>query len=384
MKLHRFGRRSRHLSLAVGASLLLVLTAACGGSSEPSGNTDTDGITAPVLEGLDQAERDRVAGLIAEAKNQSLTWIDSVVAPESATAMFNEFKTLYNLPDVSLTYERLTSGELSSRLQQEVMARRVNTDFFGVASPRLLAELDKAGALLDYESPQSVHYADSSKYVTQKPGRWIAPVAYSFAVVVNPAIYPKEITSWADLADPELRGNWDVPNVAANEGSLYWYVGLRSVLPLSTFEAWAANEPMTSTGSSVQEAQKVAQGQIAISITAGFRVSQTVAQTQVPLRVFHPKEGAVLSGQSYAIVNGTRNEALAKLFMDFLLSKRCQEMYTQLEGIPSFYPGVELSAEQRQYQPVLADLNLIPLDTSALTDEDLDKYRSEWTSTFNR
>jgi len=372
---------------AASAVLAAVLTlTACGsGGDDAAADVDISGVTAPVLERLTGAEHDRVARLIAQARTENaFSWIDSVVAPSTAADMFAAFQQQYGLPDAKLTFERLTSGQLSSRLEQEVSAGQGKTDFFGVASPRLLTELSEAGGLLEYNSPESVHYADAAKYVGQKPGYYIAPVAYAFAVVVNPAKYPKPITSWKDLSDPALKGQWDVPNVSANEGSLYWYYGLRGKLDQSVFTSWAANGPLTSTGSSAEEAQKVAQGRVAVSVTSGFRVSQTVAQTNVPLKVYYPSEGTPLAGQTYAIASTAPHSAIAKLFDDWLLSAAGQRMYVEKEGIGSFYPGVDPPASAVPYQPAFADMPIIPLNTDQISTGDLDKARTEWKGLFSR
>lgn len=387
-------KRGTARTFIAGCAALVLALAGCsssgsgaGGGSTPGGgaSVNTSNISAPVLDGLSGAERNRVASLIAQAKTESaFTWIDSVAAPATASAMMAAFEKEYGLSGVKLTYERLTSGELSSRIQQEVSAQKVKTDLFGVASPRLFAELKSANALMKYRSPEADHYAGAAKYVAEQPDYFIAPVAYAFGVIVNPKLYPKPVTSWNDLSDPALNGKFDVPNVAANEGSLYWYYGLRSKLPKSTFEAWAKNSPKTSTGSSGQEAQKVAQGQIIAAITSGFRASQTVAQTKVPLKVYYPSEGTPLSGQTYAIPQGAPHAAVAKLFEDWLLSKAGQQMYVEKEGIASFYPGVDPLPSTAPYMPSLSKMSIIPLDTDKISSSDLDKARTEWKSIFSR
>ncbi|KAA9160081.1 extracellular solute-binding protein [Amycolatopsis acidicola] len=378
-------KKNPRRALAACLTAVLALTACGPGGDDSGAQVDISGVTAPVLDKLTGAEHDRVARLIAQARGENeLSWIDSVVAPTTATAMFAAFQQQYGLPGAKLTFERLTSGQLSSRLEQEVSAGQGKTDFFGVASPRLLSELADGNGLTQYDSPESVHYTAASKYVAQKPGYYIAPVAYAFAVVVNPGKYAKPVTSWADLADPALKGKWDVPNVSANEGSLYWYYGLRGKLDPSVFRDWAANGPLTSTGSSAEEAQKVAQGQVSVSVTSGFRVSQTVAQTKVPLKVYYPQEGTPLAGQTYAITSTAPHAAIAKLFDDWLLSEAGQRMYVEKEGIGSFYPGVDPPASAAPYQPAFSDMPIIPLNTDQVATSELDKARTEWKGLFSR
>jgi iron(III) transport system substrate-binding protein len=380
----RAARRSRRIVIAGGVALAALL-AGCGSAASSSGTTSAQpctGASAPVLSQLSGSARTQVAALICQAKSEgSLSWIDSVVAPATASAMAAEFEKEYGL-SFKLNYERLTSGQLSTQVQQEVTAGKVTTDFFGTSSPGLFSQLKSANALLQYDSPESSTYAYAEKYVSEDPGYWIAPDAYAFGVIVNPKLYSKPVTSWKDLSDPALKGKWDVPDVASNEGSLLWYYGLASVMPKSVFQSWAANDPKTSSGSSTQEAQKVAEGQVAATVTAGFRVSQTVAQTKVPLKVYYPKEGTVLNGQTYAILAGSPDPAIAKLFDDFLLSKAGQQIYVEKEGIASFYPGVNPPAADQAYQPAISSMAVIPLNLAAVSSTDLTNARTEWGSIF--
>jgi iron(III) transport system substrate-binding protein len=355
-----------------------------GGVSAAGACAHPASMSAPVLSTLTGTQRSQTATLICQAKSESsFTWIDSVVAPATAAAMVKEFQQQYGL-SFKLNYNRLTSGELSTQIQQQVTASKINTDFFGTASPELFSELKDSNALLHYTSPESPHYTYAAKYVSEQPGYWIAPVAYAFAIVVNPAVYSKPLTSWNDLSDSALKGKVDMPNVAANEGSLYWYYGLKSVLPASVFHAWASNDPKTSSGSSAQEVQKVAEQQIPVAVTAGFRVSQTVAQTKVPLKVYYPSQGTVLDGQTYGILANSPDPAIAELFDDFLLSKAGQQIYVDKEGIASFYPGVNPPSADLAYQPAISSMSIIALNTDKVSSADLTNARNDWKSIFSQ
>jgi iron(III) transport system substrate-binding protein len=384
----RSARRYRKTAFAGGVAMIAALAACSSGGSSGASSaaacTHPSDSSAPVLSTLAGAQRSQTATLICEAKSETaFTWIDSVVAPTTAAAMIKEFQQEYGL-SFKLNYNRLTSGELSTEIQQQVTASKINTDFFGTASPELFAELKDANALLHYTSPESSHYTYAAKYVSEQPGYWIAPDAYSFAIVVNPAVYSKPLTSWSDLSDPALKGKVDMPDVTANEGSLYWYYGLKSVLPASVFHGWAANDPKTSSGSSAQEAQKVAEQQVAVAVTAGFRVSQTVAQTKVPLKVYYPSQGTVLDGQTYGILANSPDPAIAELFDDFLLSKTGQQIYVDKEGIATFYPGVNPPSADLAYQPSISAMSIIPLNTDKVSSAELTNARNDWKTIFSQ
>lgn len=150
------------------------------------------------------------------------------------------------------------------------------------------------------------------------------------------------------------------------------------------FESWEANDPKTSSGSSAQEAQKVAEGQIDATITSGFRASQTVAQTGVQLKVYYPKEGTVLDGQTYGIMANSPDTAVAELFDDFLLSKAGQQIYVDKEGIASFYPGVKAPAKDLAYQPAISNMSIIPVNTDKVSSSALTDARNEWKTLISK
>jgi iron(III) transport system substrate-binding protein len=384
------------MAMAGSLGLVAVLAASCssGGGSGGSGGSDAASgvsasqaasVKAPVLDSLTGSQKTQIAELIVKARTEkSFSWIDSVVASPTASAMWSAFEKEYGLSGIKLSYQRLTSGELSTQVEQQVQSGKVTTDFFGTASPALFSELKQSNALDHYVSPESSAYSYASKYVAEDPGYYIAPDAYAFGIIVNPKLYSTALTSWKDLSVAALKGKWDAPDVAANEGSLLWYYGLSKKLPKSVFQGWAANDPKTSSGSSAQEAQKVAEGQVDAVVTSGFRASQTVAQTGVPLKVYYPKEGNVLDGQTYGIMASSPDTAVAELFDDFLLSKTGQQIYVDKEGIASFYPGVKAPAKDLAYQPSISDMSIIPLNTSKVSSSDLTDARNEWRSLFSK
>jgi iron(III) transport system substrate-binding protein len=374
-----------------GSLGLVAVLAACGSSGSGSsgggsGSSAGDAsVSAPVLNGLSGSQKTQIADLIGKARTEkSFSWIDSVAASSTASAMFSAFEKEYGLSGIKLSFDRLTSGELSTQVEQEVQSAKVTTDFFGTASPELFSVLKQSNALEHYVSPESPTYSYAAKYVSEQPGYWIAPDAYAFGIIVNPKLYAKPLTSWTDLSAADLKGKWDAPDVAANEGSLLWYYGLSKKLPRSVFASWAANSPKTSSGSSAQEAQKVAEGQIDATVTSGFRASQTVAQTKVPLKVYYPKEGTVLDGQTYGILASSPDPAVAELFDDFLLSKAGQQIYVDKEGIASFYPGVKAPAADLAYQPAISNMSIIPLNSDKVSSSDLTTARNNWRSLFSK
>ncbi|HLH25928.1 MAG TPA: extracellular solute-binding protein [Chloroflexota bacterium] len=361
--------------------------AAGGGSAQPaaSGPAPT-AADAPVLASLSGAERDRVAGLIQAARQEGeLDWLDAVVVPATAVEMGEAFKARYGLPNLQINHERAQTAAVAARIQEEVKADRVTVDVFAVASPRLFYDLKAANALLQYESPEYAHYDSSKKAgLTYEPGYWMSPVAYTFAPITNPKFYPKEIHSWNDLVDPQLRGKFEFPDVGGGEAALYTYIGLRKVMPADYMAQVAALQPVTNTGSSVSGTQKLASGELWLSVTLPSRLVQTVAQTGVQMNAYYPQEGVTMLGHPYGILAKAPHPNAAKLFVDWLFGEEGQSMYTRLEGLSSGRDGLKVPDEVRAYSPPLAEIKSIPLDWKNLDPKTMEAARDEYRQIFKR
>jgi iron(III) transport system substrate-binding protein len=379
-------------------ALALLVVAACGapasggagsaGPPQPAAGSapQRTAADAPILGTLSGAERDRVAGLIQAARQEGqLNWLDAVVVPATAVEMGEAFKARYGLPDLQINHERTQTAGVAARIQEEVKADRVTVDVFAVASPRLFYDLKAANALLQYESPEYAHYDSSKKAgLTYEPGYWMSPVAYTFAPITNPKFYPKEIRSWNDLLDPQLRGKFEFPDVSGGEAALYTYIGLRKVMSADYMVQLAAVQPVTNTGSSVSGTQKLASGEQWLAITLPSRLIQTVAQTGVQMNAYYPQEGVTMLGHPYGILAKAQHPSTAKLFVDWLFGAEGQSMYVRLEGLSSGRDGLKIPDEVRRYSPPLAEIKSIPLDWKTLDSKTMEAARDEFRQIFKR
>lgn len=368
--------------LAVVVMILSLFMVAWG----QSGSTSSSSVSAPILANLQGQAKTRVADLIQQARSEgSLAWIDSVPVPKTAQAMFSEFQKEYGLPNVKLNFERISTANIGARLEQEVQAGHITTDMAAAAFPALWRKLKAANALEHYVSPQAVNYAASAKYVDDNPGYWISPDAFAIIPMANTKLYSKPINSWTDLTDAALSGQKIlIPNAQASASGLYTYIGLKKVLPSSFFSKLAAQKPEMSVGSSVKDTEAAINGNVDVTITVDFRPYQLASQTGVSLKTYYPKEGVVMLGQSYALMAHSPDPAVAKLFLDFLLSKTGQQIYANHEGITPTRDGVQLSATVRKYAPASINaVKVIPMNWN-MSSAAIDQARQAWSQTFKR
>jgi iron(III) transport system substrate-binding protein len=334
-----------------------------------------------------QAAQSSKAGIIEAAKKEGgLNWLDAVVVAESAEKLGEAFKKFYGLPaSFKVNHERLGTGALSSRIQEEVKAGRVNVDLFGNADPALLYDLKKVNLLLQYDSPEYKNYSRArAAKLTFEPGYWQSAIAYCFAPIVNPKVFKRTITSWTDLLAPDLKGgkiDWATP--AQGQSPLYAYIGMKSVLPPNFFADLAKQEPITGTGS-VTQLQKLAQGEILVSMTNPFRIVQTAAQTGVELACFFPREGVPLLGHPYGMLTKSPHPNAAKLFIDWLYGDAGMKMFIDLEGIIAIRDGAVVPDRIKKFSPPLSDIKVIPMDWPSLDTATLAKARQDALQYFGK
>ncbi len=323
--------------------------------------------------------------IAAAAKEGELSWLDAIVVPSSAKVIAEAFKKEYGLPDTfKVNHERLGTGPLSTRVAEEVKANRITIDIFAAAVPTLYSDLKEYGALLRYESPEYAHYTRARKVgLFYEPGYWQSAVAYAFAPITNPKLYPKKIASWQDLLDPALKGEKiSIPPVSTGGSPLYTYIGWRKILPKSYFADLHKQKVVFDRGSSVDATQQLTQGQVFVAVTNPFRIMQTAAQTGVDLAAHFPKEGVALLGQPYGILAKAPHPNAAKLFIDFLFSEKGMKLYIDLEGPITIRDGMKAPEKIKKYSPPLEEINAIALDWKSIDSRTANQFQEEFKEIF--
>lgn len=323
----------------------------------------------------------------AAIKEGGLNWLDGIVVPTSAKVMAEEFKKHYGLPDsFTVKHERVRSGDLCTRIAEEVKAGKVQVDVFGVAVPTFFADLKKAGALLRYDSPEMKYYKHAREVnLPFDPGYYQTAVAYATVPVTNPKTCSKKITSWYDLLDPEFKGKKiSLQTIMAGGSPLNSYIGWRQVLPRSFFQDLAKQDPTFDRGSSVDATQRLLQNEATVATTAAFRILQVTRQSGVEMTAHFPKEGVTLMGVIYAILDKSPHPNAAKLFYDFLFSEKGMNIYIYEEGTIAVRDGLKIPEEVKKYSPSLEEINAIPVDWSKIDNKMLKKYKEEVEEIFRR
>lgn len=214
--------------------------------------------------------------------------------------------------------------------------------------------------------------------------------AYTFnrlGIVYDKSTCPIEITSWADLWNPELEGSVAIPDITTTSGPLFYYAvaKMANLTPGQDDEAIFAKmaelkpNVMKTYTSANDTITMLNQGEISVAVLLDF--SYTAAKSASEDYVWvDPSEGNYSGYNTLNIVKGSENKELAMAFIDFYLSKEVQ-LAEALDGVDSpVRTDVELTPEQAAnftYGKEMIDGLLLP-DWAVINTN-----KADWTSQWN-
>lgn len=345
------GRRVRAV-LAVGAAGLLL--AACGsGGSEDTGVEDAGG-DAPEM--LSESEWDDV---VAKAKEEGQVTV--FASPNYADVHFKEFEKVY--PEITVTVERQSTGDLLPRLEQELSVPKPAADVAWHSSPNWFADHGEKKDLAPLQlNPEAAELYDG----IEELDRYYAPI------LINPFVIGYNTDSGEPITDPEQMldlpadaklGLLD-PNIAP--ATAFWWKTVSEGVP-GLLEAIGEHNPRLSmTGAPL--AQGVAAGELDFMIPM-------VPGTIEPLQA----EGAAIdqsvpedyvTGVEYGagITANSQHPNAAQVFVNWMMSRDGEAFILDKWG-----PGAIVSGDGDS----LGWDDIAVFERSDVTQEDLDAFVAE-------
>lgn len=214
--------------------------------------------------------------------------------------------------------------------------------------------------------------------------------AYTFnrlGIVYDKSTCPIEITSWADLWNPELEGAIAIPDITTTSGPLFYYAvaKMADLTPGqdddAIFAKMAELKPnvMKTYTSANDTITMLNQGEISVAVLLDF--SYTAAKSASEDYVWvDPSEGNYSGYNTLNIIKGCENQELAMAFIDFYISKEVQ-LAEAIDGVDSpVRTDVELTPEQAAnftYGKEMIDGLLLP-DWSVIN-----ANKADWTTQWN-
>ena len=378
--------------LLIGALLLGVLLAACGG--QPTGGSPTSPPAAPRATSVPEATPAPPAptsGQPAAAERKLVLMThDSFNIGED---LLKEFEQQENA-----TVQVLKSGDAGASLNKAILSKDnpLADVFFGVDNTFLSRAL-KAGIFESYPAPALKDIPETFKLDASSS---LLPIDYGYVninydkdyLATNNLAPPQQLE---DLTKPEWKGKLVVENPATSSPGLAFMLATvgrfgasGSYTWLDYWKALRANDVLVTDG--WEEAYT---GQFSGSSGKGPRPLVVSYTSSPPAEVVfsegklkEPPTGVMAGGnflqiEFAGIVKGTKQRALAERFIDFMLSNRFQEdMPLQMYVYPVL-PGAALPDVFKQFSQTPDQPITVPPDQ---IDQNRDQWLDAWTKAVLR
>ena len=271
------------------------------------------------------------------------------------------------LSDLDIQAIRLSTGELGARM----LAERDNPQadcIWGWAVTNM-SEFIPKGMLVPYKPTNwdkiPANFKDPNGY-------WTAIDLYAAALVPNTKVLEKKNLpmpkGWKDLLNPVYKDMLIMPNPASSGTGFLQVASLLVLLdpdyknkPVEENKAWDfLKELDKNMGQYIKSGSKPAKltaaGEYAIGCSFAF-VYSSLKKKGFPVALVMPEEGAGFELEANALLKGAKNEAAAKKFLDWAISKNAMKEYATFKlGVT--YPGIAGPKDM----PALSSIKLAPMD----------------------
>ena len=339
----KFTKKSLSVVAAAGVAML-----ALAGCSEPSENDGSNTATS----GAEDGATDSAAGSLTLYTSEPEEKVDEIIAA------FNE-----EHPDVDVQVYRAGTGDLKARIEAEKASGSVEADLIWAAdaptfeafkSEDLLAQLNdvETGEVIDGAVDPEGYYVGT---------RIISTVLAYNTSVIDEADAPQ---SWTDLTDARFRDKIVMPDPAVSGAAAYnatvWMNN--DELGEDWLTALGENAPMIAA-SNGPTSQEIAGGGHPVGVVVDYLVRDLAAQGS-PVKEVYATEGSPYITEPIAVFADSKSQSAAELFINFVLSKKGQELAVEQNYLP-IIDGVGTPGEA----PELDDIALMDADLQTLTDD---------------
>ncbi len=297
-----------------------------------------------------------------------VTWYTSIPLGH-AESLTNAFTTETG---IGVEIVRDSTFIVRERLMSEINNGAIEADVMTIADIGTFIELKNQGHLMKYDSPHYIKYAEEYK----DPGYWAVFAGFGICMAYNENLMDTPPQHWADLLNDRWRGRIGLEDINTAGSQYGQYYMLREILGKEFWEKLLSiQEPKiyyktTDLANALLEGEIDIAGEFSIHTVYSYRFEKGV-----PIQGIYPEEGIPFVVNLVAILIQTNHPEEAKIFLNFLLSRRGQELMqssnykyslqdgiTPLEGIPS-----------------LNDLNILLPENAA----EYVRKRSEYIQEFN-
>jgi len=230
-----------------------------------------------------------------------------------------------DFPKIKTSYVRLQTGALYAKITAERSAGRFGVDILQLSDISPAIDFQKKGGWEQYASPEYAAY--KPEYQSTPAGHYGVP-GVSFAGIsynrskVKPEQAPK---TWKDILNPAYKDGISAKLATSGMQHSQWYI-LRKMYGNDFWQEFAKQRPK-GFDARAQLFDRLAKGEdrmCALAEYAGYTLYQ---EKGAEIDFVAPPEGMPAIAIYIGVVNKAPHPEAAKLFLDWALAKRGQQVY---------------------------------------------------------
>ena len=234
-------------------------------------------------------------------------------------------------PDVKVKVFRSGTEEVISKVMAEKKMGQVEADVLLVADAATFEQLKKQSILDNYESPEMKSLLNE---LVDKDHTYAGTKAIATGIMYNTNLVTEAPKSFMDLTKPVYKDTGIMPSPLYSGAAAYNL----SLMTRTAGLGWDFYKGLKENGMKVDKGnggilKAVSEGQKGVGIVVDYMVFRA-QKKGAPVKFVYPEEGCPIVTEPIGIVKGSKNEKLAKLFEDFVLSEDGQKFTASLGYIP--------------------------------------------------
>lgn len=353
---------SIRLSVAAGMFVLLLISCATRSTTAPEQKAPATEVSTSIARvGWEQ----QWENLLSQAKKEGRVSVYALWRPETRDALGKAFREKFG---ITLEYTAFGRGaELLARVQAEKRAGLYVADAFGAGGPTLIATMkpvEVLGAieplLLLPEVLEAKLWSGGQVPFLDKDRRAIGMIAsvQRYIVYNSAMVKPGELTTYKDALKPQFKDK-----VTLNDPSVTG-VG-NAFLSHLAHHIWSLDEATEFLRQLIKQqnvviqrdnrlhVESVARGKYAVGLAPLPDVMEEFFALGAPIDVVINKEGTFVSpaAGALAIPTSFRNPNAAKVFVNWILSREGQTVFSRSFGNPSLRSDVSTEGIRPVFLP---------------------------------
>src|SRR3954471_6930939 len=329
------------------------------------------------------------AQVVAGAKKEGKVVVYSALDTKAAQPLVRDFNALY--PDVKVEYNDMNSTELYNRFIAEQASGQGGADVMWSSAMDLQVKLVDEGHAMAYPSPETRALPKWANYKNEAFGTTFEPAVfvYNKRLVTGDQI-PQDHASFARIVSANVdkyKGKVTTYDIEKSGVGFMFVVQDYKDFPQmdSLVKAFGASgyKVYSSTGNMLE---KTSSGEHLLGYNVLGSYAFTRAKKDASLGVVVPKDYALVLSRVMFIGKGAKNPNAAKLWLDYILSKRGQtiiadaaELFAIREDIPGEHTA---GALKKQYGDKLKPIPVSSDITATLDQKKRLDFLGHWKQTL--